>query len=378
MVLASCGSCEKVRFLEEHYLKADESRGDVNIASSTTVTYFTQSTSSHMANREMTNIVLGTANFGYEDNWWGKSDAHILEAFSLLKKHGHSKLDSAQQYAGSEAKLGALRAGTEHGLSIDTKWLGGWAREENANKKESIVATAKISLQKLDVASVDVFYIHAPVYDTPLEETLSGVNAAYEAGLFRRFGLSNYPPTDVQKVYDVCKAKNFVLPSVYQGNYSAIARGQEDRLLPLLRKLGISFYAYSPVAGGFLTKSRDQIEGGETRFSPDQMYGLYHKMYVKDTFLKGLDEWAHIAHEEQVSKMELAYRWIVFNSALKPEYGDAVVVGASSSPQLEQTLLACEKGPLSEHAVGRIDGIWDMVKGDAYVDNYQAVFGAKG
>ena len=360
-------------------LKADDGRDDQRTASTRTkTTFFTQSTHFHMANRGTVSIVLGTANFGYEDNWWGESDAHILEAFSLLKKYGHSKLDSAQQYAGSEAKLGAFRAGTEHGLSIDTKWLGGWAREENANKKESIVATAKISLQKLGVASVDVFYLHAPVYDTPLEETLSGVSAAYEAGMFQRFGLSNYPPADVQKVYDVCKANNFVLPTVYQGNYSAVARGQEDRLLPLLRKLGIAFYAYSPIAGGFLTKSREQIEGGKTRFSADQMYGLYHKMYVKDAFLKALGEWGRIAHEEGVSKTELAYRWIVFNSALRPEHGDAIVIGASTSTQLEQTLIACQKGPLSEQAVGRIEAVWEMVKGEAYVDNYQAVFGAKG
>lgn len=125
-----------------------------------------------MADREKIEIVLGTANFGYDNNWWGESDAHILEAFSLLRQYGHNKLDSAQQYAGSEAKLGSLGAGTQYGLSIDTKWLGGWAREENANKKEAIVTTAERSLSKLGVANVDVFYIHAPIYDTPLKDTL--------------------------------------------------------------------------------------------------------------------------------------------------------------------------------------------------------------
>jgi aflatoxin B1 aldehyde reductase len=331
-----------------------------------------------MADREKIEIVLGTANFGYDNNWWGESDAHILEAFSLLRQYGHNKLDSAQQYAGSEAKLGSLGAGTQYGLSIDTKWLGGWAREENANKKEAIVTTAERSLSKLGVANVDVFYIHAPIYDTPLKDTLSGVNAVFEAGMFRRFGLSNYPPEDVQKVYDVCKANNFVLPSVYQGSYSAISRGQEYRILPLLRKLGIAFYAYSPIAGGFLTKTREQIQSNITRFSPDQMYGLYHKMYVKHAFLEGLDEWTRIADEEGVSKTELAYRWIVFNSGLRSEHGDAVVIGASNSTQLEQTLMACAKGPLSEQAARRIDGVWKTVKHEAYIDNYQAVFGAKG
>lgn len=248
---------------------------------------------------------------------------------------------------------GKIHAGIHHGLVIDTKWRGGWAREEGANNRENILAAAKQSVSKLNVLMVDIFYIHAPVYNVPLEEYLSGVNDAYKAGMFQRFGLSNYPPADVQKVYEVCKANNFVLPSVYQGNYSALARAQEQQLLPLLRKLNIAFYAYSPIAGGFLTKTREQIESGTTRFSPDQMYGLYHKMYVKDVFLQALEEWASIAIEAGVSKAELAYRWVRFNSALKPEYGDSVVIGASSAVQLEETLKACAKGPLSERAIER-------------------------
>jgi aryl-alcohol dehydrogenase-like predicted oxidoreductase len=164
---------------------------------------------------------------------------------------------------------------------------------------------------------------------------------------------------------------------VYQGNYSAVARAQEIELLPLLRKLKIAFYAYSPIAGGFLTKSHEQIESGSTRFSPDQMYGLYHKMYVKDKFMEALEAWEGIARDEGVSKAELAYRWIMYNSALKAEFGDGIVIGASNAGQLEQTLVACAKGPLSEGVVRRIEAIWEIVKDEACVDNYQAVFGGK-
>ena len=49
----------------------------------------------------------------------------------------------------------------------------------------------------------------------------------------------------------ICKENNYVLPTVYQGNYNAITRKNEDELFPLLKKEKISFYAYSPVAGGF-------------------------------------------------------------------------------------------------------------------------------
>ncbi|KAJ0357250.1 hypothetical protein COL154_010293 [Colletotrichum chrysophilum] len=148
----------------------------------------------------------------------------------------------------------------------------------------------------------------------------------------------------------------------------------EADLFPVLRKLGISFVAYSPIAGGFLTKTREQIESGGTRFSPDQMFGIYHKLYVKDSYLSALEEWGKIAEEEQISKAELAYRWVVYHSILRKQYGDGIVFGSSSLSQMEETLLACNRGPFSEKAVEAIEQIWEKVKDEAGVDNYQTVF----
>ena len=84
----------------------------------------------------------------------------------------------------------------------------------------------------------------------------------------------------MQKVWDVCEAQAYVVLTVYQGKYSAVTRAPEELLFPLMRKLDMAFCACSPIAGGLLTKSREQIEADGTRFSPDQMYGLGHKMYV--------------------------------------------------------------------------------------------------
>ncbi|KAM5359666.1 hypothetical protein ACJZ2D_014284 [Fusarium nematophilum] len=290
------------------------------------------------------NIILGTAHFADPETCWGQSNENILEGLAIFRKHGHSKLDSAVSYAGSEAKLGSLEAGTAHGFVIDTKWRGGWATDETDNSAKGILAVAQ-------------------------------QNVAYRAGIFRRLGLSNFPSKDVQRVFDICKENNFVLPSVYEGNYSAITRKAEDELFPLLRRLGIAFYAYSPIAGGFLAKSPAQIRAGGTRFSADQMYGLYHRMYVKDALLDALDDWEGIAAREGVSRVELAYRWIVNHSQLKGEYGDGVVVGASRPSQLDETLSFCEGGPLTDAAVADIRAIWDKVQDHALIDNYQAVYG---
>jgi len=198
---------------------------------------------------------------------------------------------------------------------------------------------------------VDVFYIHAPDDSVPLPETLAGINDVHKLGLFTRFGLSNYKAADVEKVHDLCKANSYVLPTVYQGNYSPVARLQETLLFPILRKLGMSFYAYSPLAGGFLVKTKQQVQDGAGRFG-GKMYG---GMYGKPSYLEALAEWEDAAKEAGCSRADLAYRWVKYNSPLSPEFGDAVIVGASSLEQIKQTLQGMQAGPLNQKIVAMID-----------------------
>ena len=217
---------------------------------------------------------------------------------------------------------------------------------------------------------VDIFYIHSPDAKVDLEETLAGVQEVYNTGVFKRFGLSNYSPEDVQKAYDIAKKNNYVLPTVYQGNYSPVARLQEDKLFPLLRKLGIAFYAYSPLAGGFLTKTKQQVQDGAGRFNTEALGGMYREMYMKPSYLDALEKWDAIAKEEGAARAELAYRWVTYNSPLKKAQGDAIIVGASTVEQLEQTLKGIENGPLSKKAVEAIDRIWSEIKHEAPLDNF--------
>lgn len=192
----------------------------------------------------------------------------------------------------------------------------------------------------------------------------------YETGVFKRFGLSNFSAADVQKVHDYCKSHAYVLPTVYQGNYSPVARLQETLLFPTLRKLGMAFYAYSPLAGGFLTKSAQQIRDGAGRFGENSGGGMYRDMYMKPAYLEALEKWEETAAQEGVSRAELAYRWVAANSPLKREYGDAIIVGASSVRQVDETIRGIRKGGVSEQACGKIDEIWEGIKHEAPLDNF--------
>ena len=87
-------------------------------------------------------------------------------------------------------------------------------------------------------------YIHAPDRTTPFAETFESLDVAYRAGKFAELGLSNFSPREVEDCVALCKDKGWVVPTVYQGHYNAVARGGEAELFPLLRRLGIRFYAY--------------------------------------------------------------------------------------------------------------------------------------
>ena len=309
-------------------------------------------------------VVYGSAPLGNRDPFIKHED--VEKIYSVLLKHNVTTIDTAQLYQKSESVIGATKAGER--FTIDTKWAGGW--QAGWATCENIVNSAKESIKTLAIKQVDIFYIHSPDAKTDISETLAGVQEVYQLGLFKRFGLSNYQVEDIQKVYDHCKEQGYVLPTVYQGNYSAVARKQETLLFPTLRKLGISFYAYSPLAGGFLTKTAQQINEGVSRFRDDALNGMYKRMYVKPAYINALEKWAAIAEEEGTTRADLAYRWVAYNSPLKKELGDAMIVGTSSPEQLDQALSDMGKGKLSERAVQKIDQIWEEIKHEAPLDNF--------
>merc|ERR1719242_1925824 len=105
--------------------------------------------------------------------------------------------------------------------------------------------------QKVDC--VDIMYLHAPDHSTPLEETLSTMDKLHREEKFSKLGLSNYSGWLVNEVVNLCKANNWIKPTIYQGMYSAITRQVEHELIPCLRYHKIAFYAYSPLGGGILT-----------------------------------------------------------------------------------------------------------------------------
>ncbi|KIW06808.1 uncharacterized protein PV09_02488 [Verruconis gallopava] len=316
-------------------------------------------------------IVFGAASFNPGGNFPTLDDARSV--LNILEQNDVRNLDTAQLYGESESILGQLNAGDR--FVIDTKSKGGWDAG-NSLQPDNLYRLTHESLEKLKVKQVDVFYIHVPDDTVPPSTWVPTMDRLHKEGVFKRFGVSNFTGEEVKQVYEFAKANNYVLPSVYQGNYSAVTRRSETELFPILREYKMAFYAYSPIAGGFLSKTKAAVLDGTSagRFTADgkPMSRMYRSLYMKPSLLEALDEWAVAADEEGVSKAELAYRWVNYHSYLKPEYGDAIIIGSRNTQQLVETVQGLKKGPLSDGVVEKIEKIWEKVKHEAPLDNFNS------
>ena len=186
------------------------------------------------------------------------------------------------------------------------------------------------------------------------------MNEVYISGAFRRFGLSGFPASEVEAIYNHCVEHRYPLPAVYQGSYNPLNQYKDTVFLPTLRKLGMSFYAYGPSAGGFLGKTVTQAKEMARNIA---LVSVGNRSYVSNPkFLEALAKWNAVADVENVSGAELAYRWVAYHSALDRDNGDALIIGTSSPKQLEETLNGIAKGSLSEKACAGVRDVWESIK----------------
>lgn len=97
---------------------------------------------------------------------------------------------------------------------------------------------------------------------------------------------------------------------------------------------------------------------------------MYNRLYSKDSLINALEEYTQIAADAGISKAALAYRWVTFHSVIKAESGDGIIIGASKTSQLEESLKAIRDGPLDEITAKRVDALWEDVKAEAPRDNW--------
>lgn len=316
--------------------------------------------------RARVGTVLGTMEFG-RGPCVGEVPANMVSL--CLQDQGFRGLDTALMYSGgkSETLLGEMA--TWKGAAPMATKINPW--EGKNFGRESVRKQVEGCLARLQVPSVEIMYLHAPDHKTPLEDTLAAMDELHREGKFLKLGLSNYSSWLVNEVVNMCKAHQWVAPSVYQGMYSAITRQVEDELLPCLRYHGIAFYAYSPLGGGILSgkyKFEQQQDKAiaKGRFNGVGWDKVYRERYWHQEHFEAMEQLKVLLEEhhqgEGVTVPAAAFRWIYHHSALDGARGDCVVLGASRTEQVAMNLALVEEAPLAEPVVKFLEKWWGQVK----------------
>lgn len=163
----------------------------------------------------------------------------------------------------------------------------------------------------------------------------------------------------------ICEEKGYVKPSCFQGQYNALCRNPENTLFPLLRKYDMSYIAYSPVAGGFLTGIfTEGMHVAGTRFEEGNHRGSgYRKMYDKAVMHAAIEKLQHACKQHGVSLIEAALRWMLYHSALQAN--DGFILGASRIEQFQENMESLSKGPLVKELVELFEEAWKSVEAEA-------------
>ncbi|KAF9301484.1 hypothetical protein BGZ74_006642 [Mortierella antarctica] len=275
---------------------------------------------------------------------------NIQPFLATFRSYGHTEIDTARIYGNGETEEALGETHALDGLKIATKV---WPSAPCAHGQEKLAPTFRASLNALQVDKIDIFYLHAPDFTAPFEETL------------KAFGLSNYSAWQVAWIYQICKQNGYVLPTMYQGMYNPITRDVARELFPCLKAFGISFDAYNPLAGGLLSgkhQFEDSVVNDGSRYDTKMGFGkIYRERYWNELFLKAIRDLKSTAESLGISLVDATLRWMVHHSGLGPD--DGIVMGASSVSHLKSNLDILVHGqPLPKEMVMAFDAAWEHVQ----------------
>jgi aryl-alcohol dehydrogenase-like predicted oxidoreductase len=305
----------------------------------------------------LSRLVLGTMTFGDAVDRDGA--ATMLD---IAEDAGITMLDTANVYAGgrSEEIIGALLAGRRERFTIASK-VGmphPDARDAAPLSPEGIRRCVRGSLERLRTDYLDVYYLHQPDRQTPIEQTVEVLTDLVSEGTVRHVGVSNFAAWQLAELRSVGPK---VAPVLSQPLYNLISRRIEEEYLEFAAHTELTNVVYNPLAGGLLTGKHRFDQAPESgRFGDSKMGAMYRERYWDRQLFDAIAELADVAREAGLSLPELAFRWLL----TRPGVG-AVLVGSSTRAHLESNVEHAAGGPLPDNVMARCDDVWHRLRGPA-------------
>jgi aryl-alcohol dehydrogenase-like predicted oxidoreductase len=186
-----------------------------------------------------------------------ESIATIHRAFEV----GVNFLDTADVYGAgaNEVLVGRAIRGRRDEVVLATKCglvpAAPGSRPTLDGSPDHIRAACEASLRRLEVRTIDLYYLHRVDPQTPIEESVRAMAGLVSDGKVRHLGLSEVSPEQLRRAHAIHPI------TAVQSEYSLWTRDPEAGVLAACNELGIGFVPFSPLGRGFLTGTVRTLEG---------------------------------------------------------------------------------------------------------------------
>jgi aryl-alcohol dehydrogenase-like predicted oxidoreductase len=202
-------------------------------------------------------LCLGTMTFG-TDWGWGADRETSRAMFEAYAERGGNFLDTANFYTGgtSERLLGEFLGAERDRFVLATKYTLNMRRgDPNAggNHRKCLVQSVEASLRRLDTDAIDLLWVHAWDFTTPIDEVMRSLDDLVRRGKVLYLGVSDAPAWKVAQANTLADARGWTPFVALQVEYNLVQRDVERDLVPMARELGLAVMPWSPLAGGLLT-----------------------------------------------------------------------------------------------------------------------------
>ncbi|HEY3506682.1 MAG TPA: aldo/keto reductase [Actinocatenispora sp.] len=304
-------------------------------------------------------LSLGAMTFG-ADWGWGADRDEARRIFDTYLDRGGNFVDTANRYTNgtSEKLVGEFAADRRDRLVIATKYTMTERPDDpnsGGNHRKSMVRSVEGSLRRLGTDHIDLLYLHAWDFTTPVDEIMRAMDDLVRAGKVLYVAISDTPAWQVARMQTLAELRGWSPLIALQIEYSLLERTVERDLVPMAAEMGLGVVPWSPLGSGVLTGkyTRADLDAGDGGASPE---GTRRDVAAANGSLtaRGIDiadTVVKVAAEIGTTPSRAAIAWTLRNPAVT-----APIVGARTVAQLEDNLGALDV-EFTDEQVAALDAV---------------------
>jgi aryl-alcohol dehydrogenase-like predicted oxidoreductase len=282
-------------------------------------------------------LCLGTDNFANPT-----PEAESIEIINRALDGGINLIDTSNSYVKGESEriIGRALAGNgrRHQVIIATKahYPTGPGPNDRGNSRLHLMRACEDSLRRLGTDYVDLYQLHRPSFDIPIDETLSALTDLVRQGKVRYIGSSTAPAWKVMEGVMVSELKGYVRFVSEQPPYNLLDRRIENELVPMCQAYGLGILPWTPLAMGVLAGRYADAE----HYPAGSRASLRGGIYAERVTARGIEvgnQFVQLAEERDISPAQLAVLWVKDQAGIT-----APLIGPRTIEQLEHFLPVME------------------------------------